>query len=402
MSGLLSVKEALNRILDTVQPKDSETVPLNAAGGRVLTAPLSASRTQPPFPASAMDGYAVRGSDIEQLPCRLKLIGESAAGHGFDHAIGPGDCVRIFTGAPVPDGADTIIIQEHAVARGDQIEIQKPETVGRYIRPRGMDFQKGDTFFATGYEIDAPCLSLAAAMNLPDLNVFRRPAVAIIATGDELVLPGDEPGPDQIVASNGFGVAEIVRKAGGEPIDLGIAVDTLVALDDKIERATDADIVITLGGASVGDHDLVQTSLKNRGVDLDFWKLAMRPGKPVMFGKSVSNGKTQRIIGLPGNPVSSLVCSLVFVVPLIRKLTGRKPLAEPLPGILTHSLAANDQREEYLRGTFETVNGVHRAVAFDVQDSSLLSLIAQANCLIIRPAFAPASDPGAAFDIIPL
>ena len=284
MSGLLSVAEALTRILDGVNTTGAEDVPLAQAADRILADNLAATRTQPPFPASAMDGYAVRAADVTNVPCHLKQIGESAAGHGFHGDVAADECVRILTGAPVPDGADTIIIQENVEADGDTITVLQGEKPGRYVRPAGLDFSQGDVLLKESTKLDAATLSLAAAMNLPFVPVQRQPRVAIIASGDELLLPGDEPGPDQIIASNSFGVAEIVRKAGGEPIDLGIAADTMESLNDKFTRAAEADIVITLGGASVGEHDLVRAALGHHGVDLNFWKLAMRPGKPVMFG----------------------------------------------------------------------------------------------------------------------
>ncbi len=400
MSALLSVTDALAQILTDVTRLDRETVPLGNAAGRVLAEDIKATRTQPPFPASAMDGYAARTEDLKDLPGTLTRIGESAAGHRFKGTIVPGQCVRIFTGAPVPPGADTIVIQENVTVEGDQITVLKGEAKGRYIRPAGLDFGEGDTLLQTGHVLNASTLSLAAAMNYPQLPVQRRPVVAIIATGDELVLPGQTPNEDQIIASNGFGVAEIVRSAGGEVLDLGIAVDTLQSLRDKFKAAESADIVVTLGGASVGDHDLVVEALGENAVALNFWKLAMRPGKPVMFGKRQRADHVQRFIGLPGNPVSSLVCAQIFIAPLIHKLLGYTPPSDRRPAQLAVELDANDQREEYMRATHVERDGVLYVTPFSTQDSSILSLMAKATCLMVRPAHAEASPAGSACEII--
>jgi len=400
MSGLLSVKDALALILEGVTPLGPEDIPLVEADGRVLAQDLAAKRTQPPFPASAMDGYAVRADDIIDVPATLKMIGESAAGHGYCGKIGTGECVRIFTGAPVPEGADSIAIQENARADGDRITFSEPVEKGRYVRPAGMDFSEGATLLKAGQSLDPASLSLAAAMNHASLPARQKPVVAIIASGDELVLPGSEPAPDQIVASNSFGVSAIVARSGGEPLDCGIAKDTLASLEEKFEAASDADIVITLGGASVGDHDLVREALEARGVDLSFWKLAMRPGKPVMFGIGTEGDRKVRYIGLPGNPVSSLVCTYIFVVPLICSLLGLSPETPKHPAKLAADLPENDQREEYMRATLEMRDGESFVTPFKGQDSSLLGLYSKADCLMIRPAHAPASKVGEDCEII--
>ncbi len=400
MSGLLSVEAALQRILANVEQTDSEMVILAEAGKRILTQDLSATRTQPPFAASAMDGYAVRAEDVVKCPTMLKLVGESAAGHGFGGSVAAGQCVRIFTGAPVPLGADTIVIQENVHRDHDSVRILKGEIVGRYIRPAGLDFSKGQVLLSAGDSLTSSRISLAAAMNIPTLPVHKKPLVAIIATGDELVLPGQIPADDQIIASNGFGVAELVRRAGGDVLDLGIAGDTLASLQDKFNFAKDADIVVTLGGASVGDHDLVAQALQDKGVELNFWKLAMRPGKPVMFGQSMEGKHRKRFLGLPGNPVSSLVCTEIFLVPLINRMTGQDATAERLDAILDIELSENDQREEYMRATYEKRDGTYFVTPFDNQDSSILTLMARATCLMIRPAFAPASAAGESCQII--
>ncbi len=405
MSGLISVDEALRRILADVDHSDTETVRLDQAHGRVLARDVAATRTQPPFSASAMDGYAVRAADIATIPCQLTVIGESAAGHGYSGSVGPGEAVRIFTGAPVPPNADTIVIQENVIQRGSaNIEVTEGATKGRYVRPAGLDFSKDSVLLRAATRIDPATLSLAAAINHPSLPVMRKPRVAVISSGDELVMPGGNPGPDQIIASNSLGVSAIVNEAGGEAKDLGIAQDTLEALAVKFDQAKSdsADIVITLGGASVGDHDLVHQALKQNNVVLNFWKLAMRPGKPVMFGIGETDGRPVRYIGLPGNPVSSLVCAIIFVAPLVRQMLGLVPRVETLPGVLAVNLPENDQREEYMRASMEVVDGVRHVTPFDSQDSSIITLMSQADCLMIRPAHAPPAKSGDTCEIIPL
>ena len=308
--------------------------------------------------------------------------------------------MRIFTGAPVPDGADSVAIQENTEAVGNRITFSEPVEKGRYVRPAGLDFSEGETLLKAGQILDPASLSLAAAMNHPTLRVRRKPAVAIIASGDELVLPGAEPAADQIVASNTFGVSAIIARAGGQPIDLGIAKDTLSSLAEKFAASAQADIVVTLGGASVGDHDLVREALEARSVDLSFWKLAMRPGKPVMFGIGVEGDRKIRYIGLPGNPVSSLVCAYIFVVPLIRALLGLSSQTPRHNAKLAIALPKNDQREEYMRATLETRYGERFITPFKSQDSSLLGVFAKAGCLMVRPAHAPAAEAGEDCDII--
>lgn len=402
MSKLLPVETALERILDGVEPIAPETVALADAHNRILAEDLIAQRTQPPFPASAMDGYAVRGADVKDVPCKLNLIGESAAGHGFSGSVSAGETVRIFTGAPVPDGADTIVIQENVSATGNTILVREAAASGQYLRPAGLDFMHGDLGIHSGQPLDAAAISLAASMNHPRVSVRRKPRVAVIASGDELVPPGTKPGPDQIIASNSFGVAGIIRDAGGEPVDLGIAADSLEAVEEKLAQADGCDIVVTLGGASVGDHDLIQEALTTRGVVLDFWALAMKPGKPVMFGKRVRGTNTTRYIGLPGNPVSSLVCSLIFLAPLIQRLLGRHATLEQAPARLDIALPASGPRKEYMRATSRYENGERFVTPYDNQDSSILSLLARADCLLIRPANSAAAATGSSCEIMPL
>ena len=399
MVGLLSVAEALKRITSGVVPLEGEDVVLADAAGRVLAAPCVSSRTQPPFPASAMDGYAARSADLSMLPCTLRSVGESAAGHGYHGPVHSGECVRIFTGAPVPSDCDTIIIQENTEVEAGNITVLQGEEPGRYIRPAGLDFEKGETLAEPGDLLTPQLLSLCAAMNLPKVHVRRKPLVAVISSGDELVPPGTEPGTDQIVSSNNFGVAAICRDAGAEVIDLGIAADTLEALEEKFSRAQEADIIVTLGGASVGDHDLVRQALEQRDVHLDFWKLAMRPGKPVMFGTDKGG---RRYLGLPGNPVSSLVCSLVFLVPLIGEYLARPAPLATRSALLARDLPENDQREEYMRAEISERDGKLWVNPFTSQDSSRLSLLHRADCLLIRAAHAPAAAKGAQCEIVML
>lgn len=393
--ALLPVDDALQLILADARPIDDiEHVPLHEAWGRVVAEPLIAMRDQPPFPASAMDGYAVIAADTAEPGATLRVIGESAAGHGFTGAIGRGETVRIFTGAPVPQGADAILIQENARPLEESlVEVVEPVQAGRFVRRAGLDFHRGETVIAKGAMLDAGRLTLAAAMNLPALPVHRRPRIAILATGDELVPPGADPRDDQIIASNGFGVAAIVKEAGGEPIDLGIAADTLDALNRSIDaaQAAGADILVTLGGASVGDHDLVRKVLESRGLELAFWKIAMRPGKPLMSGRIGS----MHVLGLPGNPVSSLVCSHVFLTPLIAKLAGRTHHVQAVDAILDVDLAANDVRQDYLRAAMHRrPDGTLVATPATRQDSSMMRVFAEADGLVVRPPFAPEAKAG--------
>ncbi|MEM9733698.1 MAG: gephyrin-like molybdotransferase Glp [Pseudomonadota bacterium] len=400
MSGLLPVAEGLARMLAGISPLPAETVNLAQAGGRVLAEPLTALRTQPPFPASAMDGYAVRQEDLATLPVTLKQIGVSAAGHGFHEPLMPGCCVRIFTGAPVPNGADTIIIQENTQAEGDQVSILEGEARGRYIRPSGLDFKQGETLLSENTVLHMAALSLAASMNHATVLVRRRPRLAVIASGDELVLPGAELRQDQIISSNNFGLAHFAETCGAEVMDLGIADDTLDSLNSKFEAAEDADIVVTMGGASVGEHDLVHQALTNHGVVLDFWKMAMRPGKPIMFGRRQGANGPQVYLGLPGNPVSSLVCARIFLAPLIKTHLSQSPDLPWQAGVLDIPLATNDKREEYLRATARLEEGEWHVTPFENQDSSILTNLVRADCLVRRPAFAPATQKGAACSIL--
>jgi molybdopterin molybdotransferase len=399
-SPLLSVEEALARILADARPLGTERIAIDNAHDRVLAEPLAARLTQPPFDASAMDGYAVRAVDVAQLPAKLRVIGESAAGHPFFGRVGQGEAVRIFTGAAVPEGADGIVIQEHTTREGAQILVRDEDVQTDHIRPRGGDFREGLRLLDAGRRLGPRELSLAAAMGHGEVAVYRRPKVAILSTGDELVRPGETPGTGQIVASNHLGVGAMVRGFGAEVSQLGIARDTAESLNAHVARAKDADILVTIGGASVGDHDLVAPVLSKQGMELAFWKIAMRPGKPLMSGR-LGN---LRVIGLPGNPVSALVCARVFLVPLVEHLAGHATASEATRlAEAAVAIEANGPRQHYMRATLtRDGDGLPRVAPVRSQDSSLLSPLAIADCLIVRPPKSPAVVPGETVRVLPL
>jgi molybdopterin molybdotransferase len=400
--ALMPVADALAAILAGADPLGEELVALEEAYHRVLARDVAARRTQPPQAMSAMDGYAVRAADAAEVNARLKVIGEVAAGRPFDRALGAGEAARIFTGGVIPDGADAVVIQEDTVADGDIIAITEAAATGRHIRPAGVDFREGDVLLKAGSRLTERDLSLAASMNYPELPVRRRPRLALLATGDELVMPGERPGPGQIVYSNGYALRALARAEGADTIDLGIAADTMEATTAGIRRARDlgADILVTTGGASVGDHDLVKESLEAENVQIAFWKIAMRPGKPMMHGRLGA----MRVVGVPGNPVSSYVCTFLFVAPLIRALSGRKVIHNARESaVLGRDVTANDQREDYLRARLEErADGTLIATPVNHQDSSLLANLAAAQALLIRAPFAPAAKAGSACEILRL
>jgi molybdopterin molybdotransferase len=399
---LISVEEALSRVLDGAEPLPAHVVPLAKAYGRVLAADLVSLRTQPPAAVSAMDGYAVRSTDVASVPVHLKLVGEVAAGRPFAGTIGVGETARIFTGGVLPPGSDTVVIQENTQRRGDMITVTVPASQGRHVRPAGLDFAQGDMLLAKGRRLTGRDVALAASMNHPTVAVFRRPTVAMLATGDELVQPGQAPRPDRIVSSNGFALAAIARAEGAEALDLGIVPDdrdaTMAAI--RHARRAGADVLATTGGASVGDRDLVHDALVAEGMALSFWKVALRPGRPMMHGRVGD----MRVLGLPGNPVSAFVCAYLFLAPLIRRLTGRTDLHAPRESaVLGRDLPENDERTDYLRATLaRDADGNLVATPFQVQDSSMLVPLAKADCLIVRAPFATAARAGSSCDFVRL
>lgn len=397
---LMPVEDALRRILLGVKPLAAESVPLEESLGRVLAKPLAAKRDQPPFDASAMDGYAVTGADVATAPVTLAVAGVSAAGHGFSGRVRPGQCVRIFTGAPLPRGADTVVIQENAKPlSGARIEITEAARPGQNVRVKGLDFRRGEALLPKGLRLNARDMALAAAANGGAVAVARRPRIAIFATGDELVAPGGRPGRDQIVSSNSHALAAMTALFGAEPVNLGIVPDTLKATERAVARAARADILITTGGASVGDHDYVQEALRNSGVDIAFWKIAMRPGKPFMYGRR----KGQHVLGLPGNPVSALVCARLFLKPLIGALLGLAPEADLAEARLGAAMKENDSRQDYVRATLAMgPDGGLTATPFARQDSSMQRTFREADALIVRPPHAPAASAGDVVKILRL
>lgn len=397
---MISVEEALARITSAFKPLPAEMVSLGEALGRVLAEDVAARVTQPPTDVSAMDGYAVRAADVAEVPVRLRLAGRVPAGALYAGSLGPGEAVRIFTGAALPDGADAIVIQEDTEAEGEQVLVRESAAKGRYVRPAGLDFRAGEVGVSAGRLLTSRDVGLAAAMNVPWLKVRRRPRVAILATGDEIVLPGEPVGPGQILGSNGFSLAAFVTACGGAPIHLGVGPDDRAALAAMATGARGADLLVTTGGVSVGEHDLVRAALGNSGLDVDFWKVAMRPGKPLLFGRI---GDTP-LLGLPGNPVSTLVCATLFLRPAIGAMLGRAPDPAPLEAaVLGADLGANDRRQDYLRARLSLDSRGRRvATPFDRQDSSMLATLAHADCLIVRAPLATPAKAGDPVDIIPL
>jgi molybdopterin molybdotransferase len=400
--ALMPVAEALARVLEHASPLAAEQAPLAQAHGRVLADDLVALRTQPPADVSAMDGYAARAADVATAPARLRLIGEIAAGHPFAGAVGPGEAARIFTGGVLPPGAETIVIQENTARQGDAVVVNQATTAGRHVRKAGLDFARGAVLLGKGRRLTDRDLALAAAMNHPAVPVHRRPRVAVLATGDELVMPGADPGIGEIVYSNGYATMAQARHEGCEIVDLGIAPDRMAETIAAVRRAREAqaDILVTSGGASVGDHDLVQKALNAEGLDLSFWKVAMRPGRPMMHGRL----GPMHVLGLPGNPVSSYVCGVLFLVPLIRRLAGRRDCEPDVETVLLGcDLAENDERADYLRSALVVgPDGLPIATPFPVQDSSMLGPLAKADCLLIRAPHAPAAKAGSRCSIIRL
>jgi molybdopterin molybdotransferase len=400
--ALMPVAEALARVLAGAEPLPAEATSLADAYGCVLAADVAALRTQPPADVSAMDGYAVRSEDVARVPARLKVIGEVAAGHPFEGSVGAGEAARIFTGGVLPPGADTIAIQEHTTREDDIVVVAKSVGEGRHVRVEGLDFERGSVLLAKGRRLSDRDLALAAAMNHARVPVHRRPRLAVLATGDELVMPGSTPGFGEIVYSNGYATMALARREGCEVVDLGIVPDRLAETMAAVRRGRDlgVDILVTSGGASVGDYDLVQRALAAEGLALSFWKVALRPGRPMMHGRLGS----MHVLGLPGNPVSAYVCAVLFLVPLIRRLAGRGDVEPALETArLGCALPVNDERADYLRATLaHGADGLVVATPAPVQDSSMLAPLAAADCLLVRAPHAPAAAAGDLCSIIRL
>ena len=389
---MISVEEARQRILASFSTLPAEVVPVTEAFGRVLAEDLTARVTQPSADISAMDGYAVRAADVSAVPTVLTEIGAVPAGSSFDGSIGAGQCVRIFTGAPLPAGADAVVIQEDTERDGNRITVRESVAVSRHVRKAGLDFRAGDVLLRPGRRLTARDVGLAAAMNRPWLAVRRRPRVAILATGDEVVLPGEPMGPNQIASANGPALAAMIVASGGIPVTLGIAEDDSDHLAAMADQAVGVDLLITTGGASVGEHDLVRSALGERGLVLDFWKIAMRPGKPLMFGRL----RDTPLLGLPGNPVSSMVCAILFARPILQVLLGL-PTDQPEtePAVLGCDLRANDRRQDYLRASMaRSADGRWVATPMPIQDSSMMMPLAESDGLIVRAPNAPAAVVG--------
>lgn len=390
---MITVAQARAHLFDLVAPLPLEEVPLISASGRVLGREVRAERDQPPFAASSMDGYALKAEEVER-DAMFKVIGEAAAGHRFEGRVGPGQAVRIFTGAPVPEGADFVLIQEDATRSSDVITITGNPGTKDNIRPAGGDFTAG-TVMSAPRRLTPADVALLASMNIARVPVTCQPVVAIMSTGDELVMPGEDPGPDQIIASNSFGLHAMLRDLGALPRLLPIARDTMASLHTAFELAAEADLIVTIGGASVGDHDLVAEAAAQMGLERSFYKVAMRPGKPLMAGRMGDSA----MIGLPGNPVSAMVCGHVFLAPMVRILLGMGYDQPPLrQAVLSKDLGQNGGREHYMRAIVD--NGA--VTVFDNQDSSLLTVLSQANALLVRPPNDPARRAGDSLGYLPI
>jgi molybdopterin molybdotransferase len=384
---VISVAEALSRAFDLVRPLPAETVPLGHAAGRMMAKPAVAKRDQPPFAASAMDGYATCGDGQS-----YDVIGEASAGHAWHGALTTGQAIRIFTGAPVPIGCDRVVIQEDVTRTDARITLSDTPDTSTNIRAKGQDFRAGDSL--SPRLLRPSDIALLAAMNVAEVSVVRRPVIALIATGDELVMPGETPRDDQIIASNSFALKAMVEAAGGIARLLPIARDSEASLSKVFELAADADLIVTIGGASVGDHDLVAKVAASLGMERSFYKIAMRPGKPLMAGKLNS----VPMLGLPGNPVSSIVCGHIFMLPMLRVLQGLGAHGPKMQrAILATALPANGPRAHYMRAKLQAADGLPMIAAFEAQDSALLSVLSQADALLMRPV---SDGPRVAGDIV--
>ena len=395
---MISVAEAVAKVTAGFSALPGEQIGLMDGLGRALAADVASRVTQPFADVSAMDGYAVRAADLSNVPATLKRVGASSAGHGFDGPVGPGEAVRIFTGAPLPAGTDTIVIQEDAETDGETVTIRARAPAGAHVRPAGLDFREGEVLLAAGRVLTARDIGIAAAMDVPWLTVRRRPRVAILATGDEIVMPGEPRGPAQIVSSNSLALASYVRVLGGEPVVLGIARDDAESLGALAAGVAGTDLLVTIGGASVGDHDLVREVLGQEGLDIVFYRIAMRPGKPLIFGKF----QGVPMLGVPGNPVSAGVCAVVYLRPAMRVMLGLPREETRATASLGRDLGANDRREDYLRAALRRDERGLVATPFEKQDSAMMALFAKADCLVVRPPHAPPARRGETVRILPL
>ncbi|HSC19961.1 MAG TPA: gephyrin-like molybdotransferase Glp [Rhizomicrobium sp.] len=395
---MISVEQATARIVAAFSPLECETVPLKKAAGRVLASDIIASVEQPPFAVSAMDGYAVLAADVAHAPVTLKVIGGAPAGHPFEGHLAPGEAVRLFTGGVVPEGADTVVIQENTDCGTSDVTVNAGSAPGRHIRQPGLDFRKGDVLAGAGRRLTARHLALLAAADIARVDVRRRPRILLAATGDELSAPGEPRKPGGIVASSLYSLEVLIARWGGQTINLGIVPDRIESVAQIADRASEVDLVVTLGGASVGDHDLVQRALAPKGFTLDFWKIAMRPGKPLIFGRL---GATP-LLGLPGNPVSSYVCALLFLKPATAAMLGSADEQPFTTARLVSELAANDGRQDFLRARLSRRDGELWVEPMPVQDSSMQKVLAEADCLVVRAPHAPAATAGDTVTVLPL
>ncbi|MBT3305613.1 MAG: molybdopterin molybdotransferase MoeA [Alphaproteobacteria bacterium] len=399
---MIPVAEALNHVKTNLKTLEAEEVILEDCLGRVLAEDAASNLSHPPVAVSSMDGYAVQAQDVADVPATLNVIGESQAGGGYDGVVGAGQAVRIFTGAPLPDGADAIVIQENTESSEGVVKVLESVESGVFIRPAGLDFSEGDVLLTAATVLTSRHIGLAAAMNLPSLKVRRKPRIAIMATGDEVVMPGQPVGPSQIISSNTFSLVTFVRAMGGEPVNVGIASDTMESLNETLDKALGCDLLVTIGGASVGDYDLVGTLLDDNGLERIFYKIAMRPGKPLLFGKLGGRFGDMGVLGMPGNPVSTAVCSVLFLRPAIMALLGLDATEDTQTARLGCDLKPNDMRQDYLRASLESVDGGLVATPFNKQDSAMQARMAVADCLIIRAPEAPAAKAGDVVSILRL
>lgn len=396
---MISVEQALERILQPLKPVETETIALDEAVGRVLAEDIVSKRTHPPSDVSAMDGYAIRAEDALSPPTSLKVIGESAAGKPFIGTVQSGETVRIFTGAHLPEGSDSIMMQENTDRLSDEIvRINTPGILARHVRPKGLDVQQGDVCLTAGTYLSARHIGLAATAGYGHITVYKRPRIGLLFTGSELVKPGEACSSDQIVNSNAPMLSALIEQYGGRPVNLGIAEDSPEAILEAAKGFKDVDLCVTVGGASVGDHDLVQPVLKQAGLQVDFWKIAMKPGKPLIYGSF----QDKAFIGLPGNPVSALVCAFLYLVPALKALTNQDDCGHvELKASVESRLSENGPRQDYIRAVFsQTPKGV-KVVPLSIQDSSMLSSLAQSNCLLVREPHAPAAEVGDQVTLLP-